>query len=187
MTNTKAQWQEIEIRAHNWDEINIDAFWDFLDTAIASFQNKREQKPTTIEAETPWAKLGEKWHYMRKGFSNGEVEWDVEVLKELHGLLQETVPEGKFTWDQKQVVHVYLPDRKEPWASIQTKKPSALTLQLSGPKDEFTLGQVADLADDPELVTKSEDKDVVKLSFTDVAQVASRELKSFLRKHVKVC
>jgi excinuclease ABC subunit A len=185
LTNTKGKWQEIEIRAHSWQEIDIPAFWEFIDTAIDSFLGKKKLVETKIEDQTPWAKLGEKWHYMRKGFLPGDVEWDVEVLKKLHGLLAETVPDGKFSWEQQQEVLLYLPDRKTPWASIQTKKPDALTLQLAGPKDAVALGKVADLAVDTD-ETESEDDDRVELRFTDVKQVASKALKTYLRKHVEV-
>ena len=151
LTNTKAGWQEIEIRAYTLAELDQPGFWKFLDDAVASFQEKIDRVKLNLDSETPWAKLGQKWHFMRKGFSPGKkVKWDVEVLERLHELIQKVAPEGQFLWSNKQIVHVYLPKQKEPWASIQTKKPDGVYLQLAGPKDEVTVGRVANLADSPD-------------------------------------
>ena len=183
LTNTKASWQEIEIRVHTLEEIDIPGFWSFLDHALASFQDKMERKSLKIDKETPWAKLGEKWHFMRKGFAPGKkVQWEPEVLEILHEVIQKAAPECQFLWSNKQVVHVYLPQQKQPWASIQTKKPDGVWLQLAGPKDSVTVGRVADLADAP-TVTSRDDLDVLKMSFNDVDQVNNEELKKFLVEH----
>ncbi|MDB4539801.1 hypothetical protein N9231_05215 [Saprospiraceae bacterium] len=183
LTNTKASWQEIEIRAYTLAEIDMPGFWDFLDDAIASFQDKINRVDLKIDKETPWAKLGQKWHFMRKGFSPGKkVSWDMEVLERLHEVIQQAAPEGQFLWSNKQVVHVYLPHQKEPWASIQTKKTDGVYLQLAGPKDGVTVGRVADLADAPTVSTKDE-LDIVRMSFKDLEQVDNEELKDFLVEH----
>jgi excinuclease ABC subunit A len=185
LTNTKASWQEIEVKVHTLEEIDIPGFWSFLDDAIASFQDKMERKETKIEDESPWAKLGEKWHFMRKGFTPGKkVKWEPEVLEILHEVIQKAAPDGQFLWSNKQVVHVYLPQQKEPWASIQTKKPDGVWLQLAGPKDSVTVGRVADLADAP-TVTSQENLDLVRMSFQEVDQVSNKELEEFLSEHAK--
>ena len=181
--NNKKGFQEVEIRAHSWQEIDIPEFWQFLDEAIASFQNRAKRVEMNIDDHTPWAKLGQKWHFMEKGFPSGrKVQWKMEVLEVLRDLLQEVSPEASFLWKNKQVVHLYLPDRKDPWASIQTKKPDALWLQLSGPKDHVSLGRVADLADDPSVTSKA-GKDVVRINLKHADQLNQPEFKQFLREH----
>ena len=40
LTSTKASWQEVEIKVNNLQEIDIPSFWEFLETAVDSFQNK---------------------------------------------------------------------------------------------------------------------------------------------------
>ena len=183
LTNSKASWQEIEIRVNNMDEIDIPGFWEFLDDAIASFQNKKEAKKVKIEDESPWAKLGSKWHFMRKGFAPGKkIKWQPEVLEVLHDVIQKAAPDSQFLWSNKQIVHVYLPQQKHPWVSIQTKKPDGVWMQLAGPKDSVTVGRVADLADAPTLSSK-DDLDVLKMSFKDVEQVSNKELETFLIEH----
>ena len=185
LTNTKASWQEIEIRVNNMTEIDIPGFWEFLDDAIASFQNKLDRKEVELDNETPWAKMGAKWHFMRKGFTPGQkIKWKPEVLEVLQEVIQKVAPEGQFLWSNKQVVHVFVPNQKEPWVSIQTKKPDGLWLQVSGPKDSVTVGRVADIGDTPSITTK-ENLDVLRMSFKDIEQVSNDELEVFLTEHVQ--
>ena len=87
-----------------------------------------------------------------RGFRLGKkIRWDVEVLEELFELLAETAPEGQILWNNKQVVPLYVPEQKEPWAAVQTKKIDAVYLPLTGPKGRFTLGRIAALGYDPQL------------------------------------
>ncbi|MEM7456683.1 MAG: excinuclease ABC subunit A, partial [Planctomycetota bacterium] len=184
VTNLRSKWQEIEIRAHSWEEMDTPGFWEFVDKAAASFQNKVERVETKLEDHTPWAKLGQKWHFLRKGFPPGrKIKWSADVLEELHNVLLETAPDCQFLWNNKQVVHVYVPDQKEPWASIQTKKTDALWLKLQGPRDAVSLGRVVDFADEPTMTTK-ETRDVLQMRFLDVDQVHNEELKEFLKEHL---
>ena len=184
VNNTRGGWQEVEIKAHSWDEIDIPEFWKFVDECIESFAEKIERVETPISEQTPWAKLGQKWHFMKKGFTAGDINWEMNVLEALRDILQETAPDGEFQWTDEQVVHFRLPDRAEPWASIQTKQADALTLQLSNSDESMTLGRVADLADDPE-VTQTGDKQVVKLSFKEVKQLKNSKFKEFLQEHLQ--
>jgi len=189
LTNAKASWQEIEIRVNNLVEIDIPGFWSFLDEAIDSFLNKKKvaskSKKSKIEDESPWAKLGSKWHFMRKGFAPGKkIKWKPEVLEILHDVIQKAAPEGQFLWSNKQVVHVYLPQQKHPWVSIQTKKPDGVWLQVAGPKDSVEVERVVDIGDAPTVSTK-EDLDVLQMSFNDVEQVSNQELADFLVEHAK--
>ena len=179
----KASWQEIEIKVHTLTEINIPGFWSFLDDAIASFRNKAEAKPIDVKAETPWAKLGEKWHFMRKGFASGtEIQWEPEVLETLHQVIQTAVPDGKFVWGDEQVVEIFLPSQERPWASIETKKNDAVKLQLSRPVDAGGIDSITVFEEEP--VVRTEDGfDFVEMSFSQIEQVSSEELKSYLVEH----
>ena len=180
----RSQWQEVEIRAHNWHEINIPAFWEMLDTAINSFLDRTQRVDMKLEDHTPWAKLGQKWHYMRKGFPAGKkVAWNVEVLEILQGLLESTAEGGQFLWNNKQVVHFMIPESKDPWATLQTKKADGLWLQLRGPKDTVALGRVADFSDDAS-VDIDGDRETVRMRFKNTDQVNSPDLREFLAEHL---
>ncbi|MGY8747690.1 MAG: excinuclease ABC subunit UvrA [Pirellulales bacterium] len=181
----KASWQEIEIKVHTLSEIDILGFWSFLDDAIVSFRDKLTAKPVDVKAETPWAKLGEKWHFMRKGFATGtEVAWEPEVLEMLHRVIQSAVPDGKFVFGKERVVEIFLPHQERPWASIETKQNDAVKLQLSRPVDAEGIGVVAELEDEPTVKTEG-GFDLVEMSFSQIQQVSSKELKSFLVEHAK--
>ncbi len=184
LTNTKGSWQEIEIRANNMAEIDIPGFWEFLDDALDSFRNKPEQNKAKVEDESPWAKLGSKWHLMRKGFTPGQkIKWQPEVLEMLQEVIQKAAPDSQFLWNNKQVVHVYLPQQKHPWVSIQTKKPDGVWLEVAGPKDSVEVGRVADIGEAPTVTTK-DDLDLLRMSFIDVEQVGQK-LENFLSEHAK--
>jgi excinuclease ABC subunit A len=174
--------QEVEFKLHSYKEIDRPEFWSFLETAIGSFLNKIERLDAKIDDETPWAKLGQKWHFMQKGFSSGSIEWDMQVLKRLHEVLLEVAPDGNFQWTNKQVVHLFLPEQKQPWVSIQTKKPEAVWLQISVPKDSVTVGQVVDLAVSASL-TNAAELDSVRMSFTAISQVENKKFRDFLIAH----
>ncbi len=184
LTSQRNQWQEIEIKAHSWDEINIPGFWDFLDTAIGSFVDRTQRVELKIDDHSPWAKLGQKWHYMRKGFSSpSKVAWETDVLEALQNLIESTAPQSEFVWNNKQVVHVQIPEFDHPWLSILTKKLDGVWLQIRGPKDSLSLGRVVDFAEDATIDT-DEKVDTMKFKLVDVEQANQPELQTFLAEHL---
>ena len=72
----------------------------------------------------------------------------MEVLEELVELLNETAPYGQLLWNNKQVVPLYVPQQREAWAAVQTKKLDAVYLHLTGPKGRFAQGRIAGLGFD---------------------------------------
>src|SRR5262249_49625737 len=70
--NLRGPWQEVQIDAHSWEEIDTPEFWSFLERAVVGFQKfteRIEQKPADV---MPWTVLGQKWHLSRKGFPPGK-------------------------------------------------------------------------------------------------------------------
>ena len=184
VTNLRGPWQEIEIRAFTLQEIDRPEFWELIDQAIESFFDRIKRVESNIEDHMPWTKLGQKWHFMRKGFSPGKkVLWEMEVLEQLHELLQKTAPNARFLWNNKQIVHLYVPSQKEPWASIQTKKNDSLWLHLTGPQNGVPLGRVTGLSKKP-AVSNAGAKDVVRLSFDSCEEIQNPSLEQFLQEHL---
>ena len=92
------------------------------------------------------------------------------------------MPDGKFVWSKERVVEIFLPRQDRPWASIETKKNDAVKLQLSRPVEAGGIGSVSLLKDEP--VVKTVDGfDLVEMSFSQIEQVSSEELKSYLVEH----
>jgi len=184
VSNQSGVWQEVELELYSLEEIDIPAFWEFLDTAIASFQEKEERIKLNIEDHMPWTKLGQKWHFMRKGFAPGKkVKWDVEVLEELYEMVLRVAPESQFLWNNKQVVHVYVPDRKEPWISIHTKKLEAVWFSVSGPAGQVPLGRVANIGSEQMVKMLDDGGEAVRILFKSIEEVQSGQLEEFLIQH----
>lgn len=182
--NQKTVWQEVEIKAHSFQEMDTPEFWEFVDTAAKSFLGKTTDKKFNLESHTPWTKLGEKWHFMRKGFPPGQkVKWDTEVLEVLCELLQVTSGGGQTLWNNKQIVHIYVPEQKEPWASIQTKKSDAVWLQLTGPRGAVALGRISEFAREPSVRNLDEHRDSIRMSFQKVEEVQDPQFMEFLEEH----
>jgi len=182
--NLRGPWQEVQLRVHWLSEIDRPEFWTFLEESVkafAKFTNQAKQHPEDI---MPWKVLGQKWHLARKGFPPGKrIDWDVEVLEDLCELLSETAPGAQFLWNNQQVVHVCAAGGGEPWATIHTKRLTAVELSLAGPKNRFALGGIANLGNSRELQSDRADKDLVKLKFIDSDEVDSPELADFLLEH----
>ncbi|HUT10377.1 MAG TPA: excinuclease ABC subunit UvrA [Thermoguttaceae bacterium] len=183
--NLRGPWQEVELRIHNYAEIDRKEFWRFVDQAVAGFRAFTERVEQQLEILQPWKQLGRKWHFARKGFALGKkIAWNAEVLEELCELLDETAPKAQMLWNNKQVVPWYLPEQREPWAAVQTKKPDAVYLHLTGPKGRFAQGQITKLGHNPELDGERPHCDVVRLKFRSTDDLARGDLAGFLKKHL---
>ena len=183
--NLRGPWQEIELRVHSYDEIDRPEFWQFLDEAIAGFGalTQRVEKKSSILQ--PWKQLGRVWHFARKGFPLGRtVEWETDVLEELCALLDQTAPDARVSWENKQVVPWHVPERREPWAAVQTKKADAVYLTLIGPKGRFTQGRITGLGRASRLDGQRAEYDRVRLKFRKKEDLARGNLAAFLQEHL---
>ncbi len=180
----RGPWQEVQINAHGWDEIDTPEFWSFLEEAVAGFQKFTKLTELKPEDHMPWKKLGQRWHFMRKGFPPGKkVLWELAVWEELYEMLRDVAPEGQFLWNNQVLVHLYLPNQREPWATVNTKRLQSLDLTLTGPKGCTTLGRLAQLGRDRQLDATREERDLVRLRFRTIEDLHNGDLTTFLREH----
>jgi excinuclease ABC subunit A len=178
-------FQEIELRVHGYAEIDRPDFWKFVDQAIAGFRKFTDRARENPDDLMPWKALGRKWHFLPKGFPSGrQPEWGFDVLQRLLSLLEKTAPKGQLTWGNKQVVPLFLPDHKDPWALVQTKKLDAVYLTLIGPKGRFALGRITALGHEPELDAGRPEADHVRLKFRRIDDLARGDLAGFLKEHL---
>ncbi len=182
--NLPGPWQEVELKVHAYDEVDREEFWKFLDEAIGGFRKFTQKAKQNPEDLMPWKALGRKWHFTRRGFRPGEIEWDAEVLERVVDLLDETAPGGEFLWNNKVLVHYMVPNRRGPWATIHTKKLDALHLLLYGPKNAFALGRVTEIGIEPELEGEDPDYDLVHLRFQTQEDLERGDLPEFLEEHL---
>ncbi len=185
--NLRGPWQEVQVAAHSFKEIDKPEFWDMVEKAVAGFQkfvNREEKKP---EDHMPWKVLGQKWHLARKGFSPGKkVKWQPELLEDLLEMIAEASDGGEYLWNNKVLVHRMIPGQTDPWATIVTKRAENVELALNGPKGAVQLGQFADLAEEVELDTRRDDRDTVRLRFASHDALAESDLPDFVRRHLEV-
>jgi excinuclease ABC subunit A len=206
--NLRGPFQEVEMRIHNWAEVDTPAFWNFLERAVQGFGAFVERVEQNPEDVMPWKVLGRKWHLSRKGFPPGKkIEWPQETLEELLEALSAVIGERseksaqatsqqplrlphsrsapQFLWNNQQAVHVMLPGRREPWAVVHTKKTSGVDLLLNGPRGAVAAERIAALATRRAIVESAEGLDQVKLRFTTAEQVSGGELGAFLGEHLE--
>ncbi|MBN1854548.1 MAG: ATP-binding cassette domain-containing protein, partial [Pirellulales bacterium] len=154
----RGPWQEVQIDAHSWNELNTPTFWSFLERAVKGFiqfTNRAHQNPEDV---MPWKVLGQKWHLSRKGFAPGKPPlWDVDVLEELIELLAEIAPGGQFLWNNKASVRLMIQEQREPWATVWTKFHVGIELQLYGPCSRFPLGRIRKLGAEREVHAEKSD------------------------------
>ncbi|MFT5523442.1 MAG: excinuclease ABC subunit A [Pirellulaceae bacterium] len=182
----KGPWQEIEIRPHSWQEIDTPEFWSFLDEAVAGFIKVTDRVAANPDDIMPWKKLGQKWHLLRRGFPPGKkILWEPDLLKDICETLGEVAPDGEFIWNNQQLIHYFVPQQQDPWATLHTKRPATLDLTLTGPKDQFAFGQIADLGHDSELDVSKEKYDQLKLKFRDFDDWANEGVRQLVQAHLE--
>ena len=160
-------------------------FWQFVDDAVKGFFKYTEKATVAPEDVSPWKVLGQKWHLLRKGFPPGRnVEWKAETLEELCELIKEVAPESEFLWNNQQLVRVLVPQARDAWATLYTKRPQSLLLVLNGPKGKFALGGITNLGSTREFDDLSKERDVIKIHFANIEQVHMPELRQFLTQHL---
>ncbi len=184
--NMRGPWQEIELRVHSFAEIDRPEFWNFLQQAIEGFARVTQRAEEHSDVLRPWKQLGRTWHLSRRGFPPGRTaRWPTETLEKLVELLEQLAPEAHFGWDNKMLVPVTLPGRRQPWATVNTKKLDAVELTLFGPKGRFPLGSLTELDGQPHLDGRAAAYDAIKLKFHTPQQVLAPKLRTFLAQHLK--
>ena len=181
----RGPYQEVELRVHTLAEVDHDEFWRFIDQMTENFARKTNDTTTKLEDHMPWKKMGQKWHFLRKGFPpRKKIQWDSEVLEELHHLLCDILPDGHWLWNNQMLVNLYITGQREPWARMLTKRPESLDLVLASPKNAVAYGRANELGWDREFDSMKEDIDYIRLKFRTLADLEKGDLRGFLEQHL---
>ncbi len=180
---TRGVWQEVELRLHSWDEANVPGLWEFLGKAVAAFGKHTARVALNPQDFTPWKVLGEKWHFLPKGFSETPT-WKPELLTRLCKIITEAAPGGEFEWGHKVLVHYRLPGKKRPLATLVTKRSAHVELAVRVPKGRVALGRVTGLGRECQVDAGQSSADIVRLRFTQTKDVKQQELSQFLSEQV---
>ncbi|HTM53553.1 MAG TPA: excinuclease ABC subunit UvrA [Pirellulales bacterium] len=182
--NLRGPFQEVQLQAHSLKEIDKPAFWKFLDAAIAGFNKFATRARQNPEDIMPWKVLGQKWHFARKGFPPGKPpRWETDVLEELCEVIKEVAPRGQFLWNNQQLVHVFVPEQSEPWATIHTKRTHAIELALTGPRGHFALGRIVEMGIEREFQPGPK-RDIVRLRFVTSDHLVKGGFREFVAEHL---
>jgi excinuclease ABC subunit A len=153
---------------------------------VAGFRKLTERVEQDPESVMPWMVLGRKWHLVRKGFPPGKkIAWPPEVLEELLEMISSVAPKAQMLWNNSQVINILVPQQREPWARIWTKKPAAIEMTLTGPKGDFAMGRIAELGVEPDFDARGAETDVVKLRFISEDDLHRGDLEQFLQEHLQ--
>jgi excinuclease ABC subunit A len=195
----RGPFQEVELGVNSWDEIDTPEFWDFLDRAIAGFRKLTDREQKSPEDVMPWKVLGRKWHLARKGFPPGKAPaWNIDVLEELLEILGEAASaagraeenggstQPQFLWNNQQVIHLMIPGRREPWATVHTKRPAGVDLVLNGPPGAIATGRIEAIASQRAIATEEGGQDQVKFRFVKSDHLHLGDLPAFLAEHLQV-
>ena len=185
--NLRGPWQEVQIDAHSWQEIDTPAFLVVRGARRGRLPEihraHRSRSPKTSCPGKCWAKSG---IFREKVFRPArKPTWKPEVLEELLEMLSDAVPGGQFLWNNQNVVYLMVPGVRKPWATVYTKRLAGIDLVLNGPKGAFHLGGVAELGSDRSLATDAEDHDQVKLRFVTTDELHSENVAAFFRAHLE--
>ena len=181
----RGPWQEVEIRVHSLEEIDTPEFWSFLEEAVAGFTKFTDKAAVSPEDITPWKVLGQKWHFLRKGFPPGKTWpgawscWKSSArcceTPSRRGSSSGTTSSSCTSWSRSSASR---------GPRSQTKKPHALLLHLIGPKGRFGLGRVVELGADRDLDDTRPNHDVVRLQFIEEQHLHRGDLEKFLQEHL---
>ena len=177
--NATAPWQEVTIAVLKHRDITTPAFRKFFEQAQTSYLETVDPAKLDLEDLTPWKKLGRKWHVMRKGFLKGKVVWDPTTVETLFDLLEELWPKVTVDWSGKVLVSYRQGKRR--LASVVTKRPAGVDLEVMVPAGSVALGSIMQLGSEREIRPGTEGVEIVQLRFTGLAEVQSSALREFLQ------
>jgi len=190
----RGRWQEIEIRAHSWKEINRQEFWDFLEMGIKEFANfvASKLKPNDL---MPWRVLGEAWHRLPRGLIGGnKLQWDISLLTELLEMISKIAGDLRIVWTNKVLVPFYRPasrrtafhkaaaeERVIPDVVVHTKRVDAVYVDVYVPKSSVPLGKIRNIGDDPHVNGENALYDILQFKFSEKKELKSKEFQKLLQ------
>ena len=191
---TKGRWQEIEIKAHSWKEINRKEFWDFLDTSIKEFAGfvTEKLKPNDL---MPWRVLGEQWHRLPRGLIGGnKLRWDISLLTELFGMIGKIAGDLRVVWTNKVLVPFHRPKSRSrsfvydapalgrtiPDIVVHTKRVDAVYVDVYVSKNTVPLGRIRNIGSEPLVNGENTAFDILQFKFTEKKELKSKEFQKLL-------
>lgn len=179
-------WQYVSFGVHTLKEIDTPFFRTFLRTAMDAFHANLSEIADDVERFMPWKIDGRAWHLSDKGFPpRKKAQWDRALLPKLVALLESQATEAVVRWNNQLLVSFKLPGCRGVWASIYTKNPEHLGLELLGPAGRFNLARLEVLGVPVDLSHRRRGGDLVGLKFVNQDHWDEAALRDFLSEHVQ--
>ncbi|GIW79674.1 MAG: hypothetical protein KatS3mg105_1481 [Gemmatales bacterium] len=183
--NLKGPWQAVTILVHRLSEIDTPAFHQFLDQAVASFEQNLKNFRMRPEDVMPWKVNGERWHLSEKGFPIGRrIAWDRSILPYLLDLVRDVEPEVQVNWNARDCISFRVPGSSRTWAQWRTKQANGLDCRFLGKKGQFNLSQIEEFGHHPCIRSDRKDGDVLCFEFREQRDIPPQEWKEFLRQQL---
>ncbi len=178
--NLKSAWQEVTLKVWNLQEIDTAEFREFLDAAVDAFLQQSQKEQANPEDLMPWKQLGRKWHVMRKGLpGSGRVSWDFDATEKLLAFVETRLTHCDADYGIRSKVCFVRRADGETIAEVHTKRSDGLDLLLFCPHDSLTIGSIARFGAEQEIKPKRGGEAVVRIRFTQSAQITNREFQQF--------
>jgi excinuclease ABC subunit A len=181
-------WQTVVVTIAKTPEVETATLHLFLKQAADAFLKTvgKMAEPAGVEAVMPWKVNGEKWHLSEKGFPPGRAaKWDRGILPQLVQLCRDVDPKVEVKWDSRDAIVLIDTATERYWARWRTKDRDALECRFFGRPGAVNLAAVAEFGKDPELLTRPDGTDELRLTFVTADQIKPAKLKSFLSNHLR--
>ncbi len=100
------------------------------------------------------------------------------LARTLRRLLEQVWPAAQVDWSGKVLVN-YRAGRRR-LATVVTKRPAGIDLEVFVPTQSVALGAITGLGEDPEVRPGPDASDIISLRFTTQRQIEQAELRRFL-------
>ena len=184
---TVGPWQEIEIKAFSFSEIDVPEFWSFLDLAAKNFIDQVNGDCKDIQNLTPWKSQGRDWHFSRLGFygDSSNQKWSFELLEKVIDVVLAADPSTKVDWRQK--INVVFNDGKSGvcWAQVFTKNVDFICVQIVVAKKSILQESANDLGYKPEYDASDPNSDSFFIRYRSEEDFDGLALQRFLENAAK--
>ena len=184
---TVGAWQEIDVRAFSFSEIDTPEFWNFLDLAARNFIEQVNSDDGNSQDLTPWKSRGRDWHFSRLGFygDSPEPKWSFELLEKVLDVVQRI--DSKATVDWRQKIYVRFNDGKTGvcWAQVFTKNVEFICVQVSVAKNSISPKSTNSLGFEPEYDSSNSEADLFYIRYRSEEDFDGPSLQKFLKNAIK--
>ena len=180
-------WQEIEIRAFSFAEIDKPEFWTFLDVAAKNFieqiNTNRENEPDI----TPWKTKGRDWHFSPLGFygDSSKPNWSFKLLEKVVDVVIKTDTKATVDWRQKISVLFSVEGSGVSWIQVFTKNVDFICVQVALTKNSISTKNYANLGFEPICDVTDPKVDLFYIRFRSEDDFDERLLQEFLTETIK--